>query len=572
MSLISILLLGLSLLSGCVSLITPPNPGTAGLRRPYLSEIDLPEAKAFFGYAQFRLLIVENRWDEAISALERAQSFDPQSEWLRMTLAKAYLHNQQFVEGGEALETLLADHPENSTGWALLGELRSYQERYADAVQAYTRVLQLDPGNENIRLRLIAVYDLQKDLPRALAATRELLALNPDSVAGRLTLARLQREGRQTDEAIKTYRDLLVRRPGQLQTILELGQLLEKEQQVGEAITLYRESIKDNPELLAVYRQLARILILQERYDEALTLLQQAHRQRPEDLQILNRMGLLQLSREDYQGAEETFRQILDVQPDLPRALYSLGLALIGQQRNADALAALKRIPKTSDIYSEAVLQLGYLYRAEGDLEQGIQILQQAVDGGSQGVDVYYYLSSFLGEVGRYAAAGQTVRAGLKLFPQESRLHYQLGVIYERMDDHPQALAEMQMVLTLDPQNADALNFIAYHYAEQGENLEQALAQAKLALEQKKSSYIYDTLGWIYYRMERYTDARENLDKAVALDSRDPLILEHLGDILVAQKLWAEAEKTYRKVLELNKTSASVERKLQQLLKDHSLR
>jgi len=538
MILISILLLGLSLLSGCASPVTLPDEGGSLLSRPYISEIDLPEAKAYFGYAQFRMLIAENRWDEAISALERALAFDPQSERMRLTLAKAYLHNQQFVEGGEALEVLLAEYPDNTNGWELLGELRTYQERYLDALQAYSQVLQRDPGNEHIRLRKVTVYDLQKDLPRALAETQALLEVAPDSVAGRLTLARLQRSGQQTAAAIKTYRDLLVRRPGQLQTILELGQLLEKELQVDEAITLYRESINDNPELLAVYQQLARILILQGRYDEALSLLQQAHQQRPDDLQILNRLGLLQLSREDYRGAEETFNLILSLQPDLPRALYSLGMALIGQQRNADALAALKRIPLNSDIYADAVLQLGYLYRLEGDLEQGILVLQQAVERGNQSVDVYYYLSSFLGEAGRFAAAGEVVRAALQLFPQESRLHYQLGVIYERMDDRPQALAEMETVLTLEPMNADALNFIAYHYAELGENLEAALVQAKLALEQKHTSYIYDTIGWIYYRMERYTEARENLDKAVAIDAQDSLVLEHLGDILVAQKLW----------------------------------
>jgi len=570
MPVIVILLLGFSLLNGCAPL--SPSVGEEGTvpPRPYLSEIILPEAKAYFGYAQFRMLIVDNRWDEAILSLERALAFDPHSERLQLTLAKAYLHNQQLAEGGAVLEHLLKDFPDQMVGWELLGELRSYQERYAEAADAYSQILLKDPANEVIRLRLIAVYDQQKNQVKAVAETNTLLGLNPDSLAGRLTLARLQRNSRQADEAIKTYRDLLVRRPGQLQTILELGQLLEKEQQVAKAIDLYRESLNDNPELLAIYKQLARILILQERYTEALSLLKQAQRQRPDDLQILTRIGLLQLSREDYPGAEETFRQALEIQPGAHNSLYSLGMALIGQHRNTAALEIFSRIPPGSDIYAEAVLQLGYLYRQEGDMEQGIAVLQQAIAAGEQKVDLYYYLSSFLAEADHYAAAGELVRQGLVIFPQEPSLHYQLAVIYERLDDRQQALTEMEKVLEYEPQNADALNFIAYHYAELGENLEQALVQGLKALEQKQTSYIYDTLGWVYYRMQRYNEALEHLEKAVMLDPADPLIQDHLGDVYVAQKRWADAEKSYRKSLELDNSSKTVDAKLQKVMKDHS--
>ncbi len=551
---------------------SPVNNVESVVRRPYVSEVTLPEAKAAFGYAQFRMLIVEKRWDEATLALKRAIAFDPQSEKLQLTLAKAYLHNQQIDEGGETLEQLLRQSPQLSTGWELLGGVRAYQERYVEAASAYKQVLLKDPANETIRLRLITVYRQQKNVEKAVAETNTLLGLNPDSLPGRLTLARLQKGNRQADEAIKTYRDLLVQRPGQLQTILELGQLLEGEQRVADAIDLYRDSINDNPELLAVYKQLARILILQERYAEALSLLRQAQQRRPEDLQILTRIGLLQLSREDYSGGEETFRRTLELLPDEPRNLYSLGMALVGQQRNDEALDIFSRIPQDSDVFAEAVLQRGYLFRLEGDIEKGIEVLQQALEADKQTVEIYYYLSAFLAEADRFAAAGQVVRQGIEFFPYDASLHYQLGVIYERMDDRVKALAEMSQVLASEPKNADALNFIAYHYAELGENLEQALVQALIAIEQKQTSYIHDTLGWIYFRLQRYDDARDQLEKAVTLDPTDPLILDHLGDVYVAQKRWEDAVEAYRKSLDLDNGSATVDVKLQRILKDHSTR
>ena len=563
------LLIGLILLGGCAPATRLPVEPVKEDQRPYISEIDLPEAKAYFAYAQFRLLIIDNRWQEGIEALRRALAFDPDSELLRLSLAKAYLHTQQLEPGGEELEALLAVNPRHFDAWELLGELRSYQERYPEAVKAYRTVLAAQPANEALRLRLIAVYDQQNETQKAIAETNTLLGLNPESLAGRLALARLQRGNRQTDEAIKTYRDLLVRRPGQLQAILELGQLLEKEQQVNQAIDLYRESIRDNPELLAVYRQLARILILQERYDEALSLLREALRQSPDNQQILRRIGLLQLSQEDFVGGEATFRRLLELEPDGAHSLFSLGMALIGQHRNEEALAVLERIEPGTELYPEALLQIAYLRRQEGDLEGAIGLLQGAVDSGDQPEDTYYYLAAFLGEAGRFAEAGRAVRRGLETYPDNANLHYQLGVIYERMDDRAQALEEMNRVLGVEPRHADALNFIAYHYAERGENLEQALEQARTALEQKKTSYIYDTFGWVLYRMGRFEEAQHNLAQAVALDGDDPLLNEHLGDILAALQRWAEAEKAYRRVLELNPEAEGVPEKLERLLKDH---
>lgn len=563
------MLVGAVLLGGCAAVTSVELERQPDTPRPYLSEITLPEAKAWFAYAQFRMLVVDNRWDEGIDALKRAIAFDPDSDKLGMTLAKAYLHNQQLAEGGDQLESLLQVHPGRGDAWELLGELRTYQERYVDAIAAYRKALELQPDNEALRLRLIAVFDQQGDVQGAIAETNTLLGLKPESLPGRLALARLQRRNQQAGDAIKTYRDLLVQRPGQLQAILELGQLLEKERQVSEAIDLYRESLRDNPELLAVYRQLARILILQERYDEALQLLERARNQRPEDVGILARIGLLYLSREDFKHGEEIFRQVLELRPGSPEHLYSLGMALVGQHRNAEALEVFSAIAQESEVYPDAVLQRGYLERQEGDLERGISTLEEAIDQGVGSVELYYYLSAFLGEAERFAAAGKVARAGLDAYPQEPRLHYQLGVIYERLDDRNQALEQMEKVLEIEPRNADALNFVAYHFAEKGENLEQALVQARQALEQKQTSYIYDTLGWVLFRMERFEEARSNLEQAIRLDGDDPLIHEHLGDVYAALALWRDAERAYRRAVELDRNSGDAARKLEQLLKDH---
>ena len=61
----------------------------------YRSELADPTAKAFYAYAEFRLLAVENRWDEAIEDLRRAVVFDPETSYLRMRMEKELLHKDK---------------------------------------------------------------------------------------------------------------------------------------------------------------------------------------------------------------------------------------------------------------------------------------------------------------------------------------------------------------------------------------------------------------------------------------------------------------------------------------------
>jgi tetratricopeptide (TPR) repeat protein len=111
----------------------------------------------------------------------------------------------------------------------------------------------------------------------------------------------------------------------------------------------------------------------------------------------------------------------------------------------------------------------------------------------------------------------------------------------------------MQKALEKNPDNASALNYIGYTWAEQGTNLDEAERMIKRAIELRPDDgYIVDSLGWVYYMRARplvqsgrtaeaqpWLDrAIEELEKAHELTGGDPVISEHLGDayLLLDQK------------------------------------
>jgi predicted Zn-dependent protease len=89
--------------------------------------------------------------------------------------------------------------------------------------------------------------------------------------------------------------------------------------------------------------------------------------------------------------------------------------------------------------------------------------------------------------------------------------------------------------LRTHPDDPSILNHLAYLWAVNGVNLDEAerLVSRALAARPDEGAYV-DTLGWVYYRQQRYAEALAKLARALAMEPDDPTILDHIGDTLVA--------------------------------------
>lgn len=553
-------------LAGCL-----PSHGRHGAVAPnitaseYVSEIDLPEAKATFAYGQYRLLATEGRWREALEALERAVAIDRESLYLRMSLARAYLHTRQQERAITVLREMLQVSPDHTDGHELLGDLLLQQDQYEEAIKHYRFAL---AGRERIaplRLKLAMALASHGDLSAAIAEAEGMLQDNPESLAARLALARYYKEDRQFSEAIKLYREILELRPDQTQSILEFGQLLEQLNRVDEALELYGTAVDRDPRDVVVRDQMSRLLVTLGRYSEALQLLYEMDNLKPNQIRLLGRIGLLQFEMQFWLEAELTFRKILRLDPEDDRSRYYLGLALSGRGEFEQALDVLETVNVASNLRVEAVTQRAFLYQKNGQPQEAIDLLQGELDSGREDAIFYYYLAASLMIVERMEDAESLLIEGIAKHAESVNLRYQLGVLYEKMERRDDANREMLGVLAIDPDHADALNYIAYLKAERGEDLEQALIEAKRALEKKEEGYILDTLGWIYFKLGRYEEGRYSLEKAYELRPHDTVVLEHLGDLYRALGLWEDAADTYRKVLQLDPLSETAKEKLESL-------
>ncbi|MFO7577895.1 MAG: tetratricopeptide repeat protein [Pelovirga sp.] len=558
----------LILLSGCVPAV-PEGRGRALVTDRIAAAGEFadpgsdPAAQALLAFAQFRLLAADDRWDDAVAALQRARSADPASLYLILLQARVYLHREEPLPAISLLNALLAEEPDTLEAHLLLGDIFIMQQQSDAALRHFHQAVALAPADESLHLRLAMAFVQLDRVEEALAALEQLLQRQPDAHQALLSLARIYRDNGQPADAVRVYRRYLEVRPGYPPAIVELGRLLEQQDRPA-ALDLYLEAIAADPYAPTVRQQLAQFYLAMDRPEAALEQLLVVRQQSP-IMQAGSQIGLVYLHLQQWQQAEKEFRDLLDAGQQSGRNRYYLALALIGQDQPDAAMKQLNRIEPGDDVYRDAMLQLAYLLQQQDNLSAALVLLDRLLDQGYREPEVYYYLVAFHQEQDHLGDALAVSRDATTLYPDDVRLLYQLGMLYEAAADHQRALEMMETILLIDDNHADALNFLAYSQAESGTDLPLALNRAQQALRFKEAGYIEDTLGWVYFKLGRYTESRIHLERANALQPDDPVILEHLGDLYRAMNLHAEALQAYREVLDLDPGAAGVADKLQTL-------
>ena len=130
------------------------------------------------------------------------------------------------------------------------------------------------------------------------------------------------------------------------------------------------------------------------------------------------------------------------------------------------------------------------------------------------------------------------------------------GISFERSKNWASAEADFISALELSPDQPQILNYMGYSLLERKEKLDQALKMIILAAEKSPDSYhIIDSLGWAYYKKGDFGKALLYLEKAMEIESTDPIVNDHLGDVLWMLGRKREAKFQWKKSLSFNPES-----------------
>ncbi len=277
--------------------------------------------------------------------------------------------------------------------------------------------------------------------------------------------------------------------------------------------------------------------------------------------------GLLSDRYGDYQRALEEYLKAERFDKDSTSLKLRVAVQYIKLNNISKALEILKELKEQNPINLDAYLLLMLIYSSQGKEEEANQIYEEMLSKlyreSPDNLKIAESLAQFKFQKKDYDTALKIYENILKLNPDYPEAYFWIGYIYEDKGQREKAIEVWKKGLEIAPTHPDILNSLGYIYAEEGINLDEAEDLIKKALEIKPSSPAYlDSLGWVYFKKKDYLKAKEYVEKA-SQSLKDPVILEHLGDIYYCLGETEEAEKIWKEALEIQPQSKTIKQKLE---------
>ncbi len=134
----------------------------------------------------------------------------------------------------------------------------------------------------------------------------------------------------------------------------------------------------------------------------------------------------------------------------------------------------------------------------------------------------------------------------------KSDLLYRRGGSYERIGDHKNADKDLLESLSINPDDAYVLNYLAYSWLERDYKIKEAIEMLEMAYAARSNDpYIIDSIGWAYYLIDDFLKAEKYLKRAVELMPDDPIVNDHYGDILWKLDQKIQARYFWKNVLKM---------------------
>lgn len=242
------------------------------------------------------------------------------------------------------------------------------------------------------------------------------------------------------------------------------------------------------------------------------------------------------------------------LRPDHGEATLMTAGLLEALDQPALAEETYARILPDNPMYHIAEIGRSDALFAQDKNDAAIEVLQALARSHANLVAVQTALGDAMRREERFADAIPAYDAAIKLIgtPQDRHwgLFYARGISHERSGNFTAFEADLRQALKLQPDQPQVLNYLGYSFVDRGENLDEALKMIQTAVaRQPDAGYIVDSLAWAYFRLGRYEDAVEPMEKASLLEPVDPIVTDHLGDVYWAVGRQREARFQWHRAL-----------------------
>ncbi|MEA3210543.1 MAG: hypothetical protein QOE70_3600 [Chthoniobacter sp.] len=480
-------------------------------------------------------------------------------------------------------------------------------------LEGYRRALEFDPGYAELAVKVAYELARRNDVSAGIQVLKDAIKAAPKEPLPYIYLSQLySNQLKKPDLALTLAEQALALAPDNFKSYLALYELHNSTGQKAKAEAILARAAKSETKDTRFWIELG------EFYQK--TYLKDDGSCTPEELQRMNAVyeKLGALSRDDpailgkiadyyvlskqVKEAIPRYLEILQMRPDaddppLGNVREKLARSLIFTGQRAEAIAILEEIVKQTPSRFDTYELLGELYEQQGDLDRAMQHYEHSLLLDSSLPQNHMRLADLLRQAKKYDKAIEMLQKARKKFPDLPYITYGLALSLSQAKRHEESLAAfaqaqadaenrneellnasffftygaaaeqagqfdkaaelLKQSIELDPNSAQAYNYLGYMWVDRGEHLEEAGALIKKAVELDPDNGAFlDSLGWFFFKrgdseraLKELLRAQENILREDKKD--DAVVLDHIADTYSKLGKTAEALGYWQKAIAL---------------------
>lgn len=540
-------------------------------------------AASYAHYLKARLLHHDGDHRGALDELRLALASDDQNPFLMTELAEEHARLGELDRAEAQLHKVLDKWPNHAAAQLLMGRVLFEGQKITRARAALKSAIRLKPRDPDAYLVLTQLWLDQGKPDEAVKVVEELSSALPGEPIGYKRLGMALAERQDNARAEKLLNKAVERDPGDAEAWVTLGQIYESSGRLQKGEDAYGRALERDPENRDVLLAAGRLALRQDAPQRARAYFEQLL-SFSKDPELAVKVAFSYLAMRQMASAVEVLDGARSTAGE-PRLHFYAGLVherMHAWAKAADAYAQVKE--EAGDLFHEARLHRANCLSSLGRHAQALELYKKGMDDrpdygalvpayarglerANQPKEAELVLAKSLAEKptpesfealaglyerqGRLADAIALLTDALRKRPRDELLLYALGTVYERKGEVQKSLEKMRAVLDVNPDNANAMNFIGYTLADRGMDYDEAEKLLTRALELKPDTAAYlDSLGWMFYRRGETSKAIDTLERAAEVSPGEPTIEEHLGDAYAKGARPSDAAARYRRALE----------------------
>ena len=577
------------------SSLAPDNPSAlVGLGTTQALQQNFPEAeKAFLKakeldpkgvgilYSLANFYIATKDYPKAEATFKEALALYPGDGRFYGSLAELYFGLGRFDDATRLLESTQLTIPTDPTPTFLLANQYARRNQPMEARKLLLELKGKKEFAENLALAKVLAESFMSDEPaRSQIEIDQILKARPKDPQGLLLQGRLQFQLMDYDKARATLSEPQALNSGQPEVHYLLGTLEAKDNNLDRATEYFQKALTLNPNYFVARVALSSVLLDRGKTADARLEIDKVNAAVKNFFPARLVSASIDRIEKRYVESERELNALIKEQPNSAEAYLQLARTHFAMGKTADAEKSLVR---SLELEPNNLARLEYLVRYYVEVKQPEKAIQRinAVAEIDKKAQHYRLLAAVYAGMGKVAEAEVNYKKAIEKDPKSTadedlaNLYVQTakfpealqklnevtaknpanakayatkGMIYESQGKMEDAKTNYRKALELDPNSDVAANNLSYMLAEEGKDLESALAWAQAAKRRNpENAAVADTLGWVYHKFGNNSLARDQLQFAVSKDATNPTFQYHLGMIYKAMKQTREAADALRK-------------------------